>query len=79
MGGNTVSQFGLGFGVVTKAGEATTISQEGTYDWGGMFASHFWIDPKSKLAVVIMRNVWPSDSWDFGERMRAVVYQALEK
>lgn len=73
------NRFGLGFGITTKKGESVDIAQEGTYDWGGMFASHFWIDPKSKLTVVIMRNVWPSDTWDFGDRVRSVVYQALEK
>jgi len=73
------NRFGLGFGVYTKASEAIYPVQEGTFDWGGMFASHFWIDPKSKVVAVFMRNIWPSDTWDFGDRLKPVVYQAILK
>lgn len=71
--------FGFGFGVYSKRSEAFLPLQEGSFDWGGMFASHFWIDPKSKITAVFMRNIWPSNTWEFGERVKTVVYQAMEK
>jgi hypothetical protein len=42
-----------------------------------MFASYFWIDPKSRMACVFMRNVWPTRNWDFHDKVKPVVYQAL--
>lgn len=72
-----VNRFGLGFGVYTEKGEARTPVRAGSFDWGGMFATSFWIDPKSKLVAVIMRNVWPTNTGDFNEKTKVAVYQAL--
>jgi CubicO group peptidase (beta-lactamase class C family) len=74
---NDPYRFGLGFGVYTEKSEAIVPVYAGTYDWAGMFASHFWIDPKAKVVAVFMRNVWPTNHWDFGDRVKSVVYQAL--
>jgi CubicO group peptidase (beta-lactamase class C family) len=74
---NNPNVFGLGFGVYTEKSEAAVPVYAGTYDWAGMFASHFWVDPKAKIVAVFMRNVWPTTQWDFGDRVKAVVYQAL--
>lgn len=71
------NRFGLGFGVYTEKSESITPVRAGTFDWGGMFASHFWIDPKSKVVAVFMRNIWPTTNYDFGEKAKSVVYQAL--
>lgn len=71
------NRFGLGFGVYTEKSESITPVRAGTFDWGGMFASHFWIDPKSKVVAVFMRNIWPTANYDFGEKAKSVVYQAL--
>jgi CubicO group peptidase (beta-lactamase class C family) len=72
------TRFGLGFGVYTEKSEAGTPVAAGSYDWAGMFASHFWIDPKNKIVAVFMRNVWPTQHWDFGDRIKPLVYQALK-
>ena len=74
---NNPNRFGLGFGVYTDKSEAIMPVYAGTYDWAGMFASHFWVDPKAKLVAVFMRNVWPTTQWDFGDRVKALVYQAF--
>ena len=71
------NRFGLGFGVYTEKSEAIMPVYAGTYDWAGMFASHFWVDPKAKVVAVFMRNVWPTTQWDFGDRVKALVYQAF--
>jgi len=77
MGNNGPNRFGLGFGIYTKGSEAATAPQEGSYDWGGMFATHFWIDPKSRLACVFMRNIWPLRNPEIATRLKNIVYQAL--
>lgn len=75
--GGGPNRFGLGFGVYTEKSELDLPTYAGSYDWAGMFASHFWIDPKAKLVVVFMRNIWPTTEWDFGNRIKPLVYQAL--
>lgn len=74
---NNQNRFGLGFGVYTEKSEAVVPVNAGTYDWAGMFASHFWVDPKAKVVAIFMRNVWPTTQWDFGDRVKALVYQAI--
>jgi CubicO group peptidase (beta-lactamase class C family) len=71
------NRFGLGFGVYTKGSEARTPAQEGSFDWGGMFATHFWIDPASDLACVFLRNIWPLRNGELQARLKNLVYQAL--
>jgi CubicO group peptidase (beta-lactamase class C family) len=72
-----IRQFGLGFGLYGEKAKAALPVGLGSYTWGGMFATHFWIDPKNKLVVVFMRNIWPTQDWDFEDRIKPVIYQAL--
>jgi len=74
---NNPNRFGFGFGIYTEKSESISPVRAGTFDWGGMFASHFWIDPKSKVVAVFMRNIWPTTNWGFGDGVKNVVYQAL--
>lgn len=76
---NKTRRFGLGFGILTEYAERTTMIPAGSYGWDGMFASHYWTDPKSKMVVVFMRNIWPTEHWDYGDRIKPLVYQALLK
>lgn len=72
-------RFGLGFGILTEYAERTTMIPAGSYGWDGMFASHYWTDPKNKMVVVFMRNIWPTEHWDYGDRIKPLIYQALIK
>jgi CubicO group peptidase (beta-lactamase class C family) len=46
--------FGLGFAVRLQAGVAQTPGSTGTYFWGGIAGTSFWIDPAEKLCAVLM-------------------------
>ena len=72
-----IRRFGLGFGLFLEKAKTVLPVGEGTFMWDGMFASHFWVDPKNKLVVVFMRNIWPTADWDFVDRVKPVIYQAL--
>jgi CubicO group peptidase (beta-lactamase class C family) len=50
------TRFGFGFGVVTDAAAAKTERGTGTFSWGGVYGTGFWVDPAAKLSVVIMTN-----------------------
>ena len=75
---NKTRRFGLGFGILTDYAEKTLMIPAGSYGWDGMFASHFWVDPKNKMVIVFMRNIWPTDHWDYGDRIKPLIYQALK-
>jgi len=75
---NKTRRFGLGFGILTEYAEKTLMIPAGSYGWDGMFASHFWNDPKNKMVVVFMRNIWPTEHWDYGDRIKPLIYQSLK-
>jgi CubicO group peptidase (beta-lactamase class C family) len=75
---NKARRFGLGFGILTDYAERTLMIPAGSYGWDGMFASHFWNDPKNKMVVVFMRNIWPTEHWDYGDRIKPLIYQAIK-
>jgi CubicO group peptidase (beta-lactamase class C family) len=76
---NKTRRFGLGLGILTEHAEKTLMIPAGSYGWDGMFASHYWTDPKNKMVVVFMRNIWPTEHWDYGDRIKPIIYQSLIK
>ncbi len=72
-----VNAFGLGFGVVTERGSAAAPMQEGTFDWGGMFATTYWVDPKEKLVGLIYRNIWPTTLGTIVNQYKVMTYAAI--
>jgi CubicO group peptidase (beta-lactamase class C family) len=71
------NKFGLGFGITTEKGSAALPTQEGTFEWGGMFATTYWVDPKEKLIGLIYRNIWPTSWGNLGNLYKVLVYQAM--
>lgn len=51
-------RFGYGFGVRTKAGKQADVASVGSYSWGGVFHTYFWVDPKKELIGVLMTQVF---------------------
>jgi CubicO group peptidase (beta-lactamase class C family) len=48
--------FGLGFSVVRDADEAGRGRAAGSYGWGGIYGTTFFVDPQAELSVVIVTN-----------------------
>jgi CubicO group peptidase (beta-lactamase class C family) len=71
------AKFGLGFQIVTEGDEGRNIPPVGTYAWGGMFASSYWIDPKNKIVAQFVLQHFPYSHGDIAEKFKAAVYQAL--
>lgn len=74
---NGVNKFGLGFGITTERGSARIPTNTGTFDWGGMFATTYWVDPKERLVGLFFQNAYPTEHGDVGERFKVLAYQAL--
>lgn len=76
-GGN--KKFGLGFSLVT-AKEATRLPlSEGNYEWGGIFGTSYWVDPKENLIGIILTQKYPNSYNDLTEKFKVLVYQSLTK
>jgi CubicO group peptidase (beta-lactamase class C family) len=73
----SVNDFGLGFQVITKKGSALAPWREGSYEWGGMFATTYWVDPKEKLVALIYRNVYPTSLGAIVSKFRVMAYAAM--
>ncbi|WP_207511351.1 serine hydrolase domain-containing protein [Longitalea luteola] len=71
------NKFGLGFGITTEQGSAVLPTQEGTFEWGGMFATTYWVDPKEKLIGLLYRNIWPTSWGKLSNLYKVLVYQAM--
>ncbi|MEP7111164.1 MAG: serine hydrolase [Ferruginibacter sp.] len=72
-----VNKFGLGFQVVTERGSAGTPAQEGTFSWGGAFATSYWVDPKEKMVMLFYRQLQGGTHGDVVEKFRALTYSAI--
>lgn len=72
--GNT---FGLGFEVVSEKGSAFSPAPEGTYSWGGMFSSSYWIDPKEQIVAQLFLQLFPNSHGNIHEKFKVLTYQSL--
>ncbi|MBD2702428.1 serine hydrolase [Spirosoma sp. BT702] len=71
------NKFGFGFLVVSENGSKFTPSQAGTYSWGGVFSTSYWVDPKEDMLVLIYRNMWGPYVSNTDKAFRPLVYQAI--
>jgi len=71
------TKFGLGFQLVTEADEGRNTTSLGSFSWGGMFASSYWIDPKEKIVAQFVLQQYPMSHGEIAEKFKIAVYQAL--
>jgi CubicO group peptidase (beta-lactamase class C family) len=71
------SGFGLGFAVTTDVIATTQPGSVGTYSWGGMASTFFWIDPVEDLLAIQMTQLMPSGSYPIRPQLQQLVYAAI--
>lgn len=71
------NKFGLGFEIYTEKGHAKLPSSEGAFEWGGMYYTHYTIDPKEDLLMVIFFQVFPTKGWGIEKQVQQLIYQAI--
>lgn len=71
------NKFGLGFNVVTEMGSSKSPAQEGTYGWGGAFATTYWVDPKEKLVALFFKQLWNDPAGKTAEKFKVLLYSAM--
>ena len=71
------NKFGFGFSLITENGSRLGPSQAGTYAWGGVFSTSYWVDPKENMLVIIYRQIWGPHVVDTDKQFKQLVYQAI--
>jgi CubicO group peptidase (beta-lactamase class C family) len=70
-------KFGLGFEITTASGQEKLGISEGSFAWGGYFATTYWTDPKERLVCLLFLQQSPFSHSEIQDKFKAMVYQAL--
>ena len=71
-------KFGLGFAITTEKEAARIPVPVGSFDWGGIFGTTYWADPKDKIVALLMTQKYPSSVWgEMQDKFKVLVYQAV--
>ena len=71
--------FSLGFRVIGEKGHSNDLNSVGTFSWGGAFSTHYFADPKEKICVVLMKQMWGTTyGGELDKKFDVLVYQALD-
>ena len=68
--------FTLGFGIVTDPAAAKTRLPAGSYGWGGIYGTQFWVDPANKVVGLVMTQTAIIGSGAISNPVREAFYTA---
>lgn len=69
--------FGLGVSVVIDQAKTRALCPNGTYGWGGMASTMFWVDPVEEVTAMFFTQLMPSSTYPIRPYLRQLVYQAI--
>ncbi|MCP4882915.1 MAG: beta-lactamase family protein [Flavobacteriales bacterium] len=70
--------FGLGYWVVKKENSNLSPLSAESFGWGGVFNTKYYIDPKKKIVIVGMTQMFGFNNEPFWETFTKEVYKAIE-
>ncbi|GGB95381.1 serine hydrolase domain-containing protein [Dyadobacter sediminis] len=71
-------KFGLGFAITTEKEAARIPVPAGSFDWGGIFGTTYWADPKDKIVALLMTQKYPNNVWgEMQDKFKVLVYQSV--
>jgi CubicO group peptidase (beta-lactamase class C family) len=70
--------FGYGFGIATKPSSDGKNDPVGTFSWGGIYYTDFWVDRKHELIGIMLTQIYPSDGLTLRDQFHHVVNQAIQ-
>ena len=70
--------FGLGFMVSPGRGRSGSILSAGSFGWGGMAHTTFWVDPQEELIGIFLVQILPESPLPYRELFKPMVYQAID-
>jgi CubicO group peptidase (beta-lactamase class C family) len=69
--------FGLGFANKVDAVSNGYPGSPGSFFWGGLASTLFWVDPAEDLVVIFMTQLIPSSTFNFRGQLENIIYGAL--
>ncbi|MFP5019753.1 serine hydrolase domain-containing protein [Pseudonocardia phyllosphaerae] len=69
--------FGLGFSVVLDQARTGQLANPGTYAWGGLASTAFWIDPVDDVIATFYTQLVPSSTYPIRSQLQTLVGQAV--
>ena len=75
--GSGINKWGLTFSIETEKGSGYTPSQAGSYGWGGVFSTSYWVDPREEMIVLLYRQIWGPHVINTDKAFKPLVYQAI--
>jgi methyl acetate hydrolase len=79
--GHGKDKFGFGFQITVPNGKSVHARSAGSYAWGGIFNTHFWVDPKRGIGVVFLTQELPFNNptnRDVVKRFEKLIYEHLK-
>jgi CubicO group peptidase (beta-lactamase class C family) len=70
--------FGLGFAAKVDPLRNGYPGSAGSFFWGGLASTLFWVDPAEELVVIFMTQLIPSSTFNFRGQLENIIYAALE-
>ena len=70
--------FGLGYWVVKKENLAMSPLSKGSFGWGGVFNTKYYIDPKKDIVIVGMTQMFGFNNQPFWQELNQVIYSAID-
>jgi CubicO group peptidase (beta-lactamase class C family) len=71
------NKFGFGFFLISDKGSRLQPAQAGTYSWGGVFSTSYWVDPKEDMIVIAYCQMWGPYVVNTSKAFKPLVYQAI--
>lgn len=72
-----LNKFGLGFLLVSEEDSALSPWNEGSFAWGGAFATTYWADPEEDLICLIYKQIWGDPHGEISEFFKILTYSAI--
>jgi CubicO group peptidase (beta-lactamase class C family) len=69
--------FGLGFGIVSDAGQARDPLTPGTFSWGGAWGTIFWVDPIENMIGIMMTQITSYNHLTVRQELGVTAMQAI--
>jgi CubicO group peptidase (beta-lactamase class C family) len=70
--------FGLGFATKLDPVSNGFPASPGSFYWGGLASTLFWVDPKEALVVLFLTQLIPSSTFNFRGQLENIIYAALD-
>ena len=75
--GSEGNGFGIGGSIVLDPSKTVNVSSKGSFSWGGLANTYFWIDPEQDLIFIFMTQIIPTGCYPLRKELSEYIYGSL--